>query len=303
MNILVMSTVSHVGVTTVASLVAMELASRGQKVCLTHLDSRSEALGTYYGYKDIVQDSTMIPNRLARMLTERVIQPEEIGSYCRTVNVKNFDILSVADKRLTETLSFNLAWFSLTSLPHDIVVFDVDLNDYDNKAVALALERADFVIWVFNQSILDVREFKSSIPKLRKVLAKPSLGVVNKFDRTISSINDVRSEVFAKEAPKETSWLRLRYNPVVVKYGNGGSLQFLHNAIKNGDYTTLDIAGDLAQIGNRLSKFYRKFKGQVHKANMELSHVGFQGEKDENNKPMKVEQEPIDTSLDSQDEG
>lgn len=274
MNIAVMSPhTRHIGNTTVAGLLALELASRGMKTCLTNLSTAEEnnPLNHYFGFDSQARDSTSAPSKLAKMLKERIINTDSVTNYCKSV-AKDCDILSVADRKMDDDLLKTLVWFELTNFPHDVVIYDVDIpiEKYNEPYAQLLFERVDFIIWVFNQSILEVRDFKVITPKITKLLNKPSLVVINKFDRQVSSIKDVQSEIAQKELSKETSWLRLRYNPMVCKYTNGGSLHYLHAAMKNADYAVLNLDGDLAQIAGRVMKFSRRLKSQYAKNKSEI---------------------------------
>lgn len=270
MNVLVMEPhTRHSGATTIAGLLGMELASRGQRTCLTHLNTNCFAINYYFGLDRLAGDKTASPSKLATMLREKIISTKEASNYCRNI-AKDFDILTVNDKKMTPDTLKTLLWFELTSFPYDVMVYDMDVESYDTEEAKLAIDRADLIIWVFNQSILEVRDFKEMTVKLSKLLAKPSMAIVNKFDRQISTVKDVQSEISSKEMSKENSWLRLRYNPMVCKYTNGGSLNFLHANMRNGDYATLDIQGDMAQIANRVMRFGRKLKSQLSKNRAEI---------------------------------
>lgn len=270
MNIMVVAPhTDRNGVTTVASLLGSEIASRGKTVCLTHLNNKRQDIRQMYDLDKRPKDRTTEPSKLVKLIKTQVLKASEIPNYCQSLS-KNFDAYTVNDRNYTSEDASYLVNFILGSFPYDFVIFDTDTNDMDDLSVRAVIQRCDLVVFVVSQSIVEMKDFKETGKQLTKLYSKPSIVVVNRFDREISTVKDVQDEVGAKRLSKEACWLKLRYNPQVVKYSNSGYMHSLFTTGKSGEYTLLDIMYDTKAIANRVMKFYQKYKTQLSKVKGEM---------------------------------
>lgn len=254
MNIAVISPhTSNNGNTTIASLLALELSTRGKTVCLTHTAMKSPAMYEYFSLKNSDGDKTANPSKLVSMLKAGAVKSEEINEYCKNITT-GVDAFTVNDRKFTsEDLAFALDYI-VTKFPYDLKVFDID-ESLDNETTKKVLNQCDFILVVITQSIMELYDFKENLKKLDKLLKyKPSMIIVNKFDRHICSIKDVQGVVGAKVS-KKSSWVTVRYNPQIMKFSNYGKMLDLYNAMRKNDISVIDISNDIKAIGNRVMKY------------------------------------------------
>ena len=238
MNIAVVSphTVRN-GNTTIASLLAMDISTRGKSVCLAHTALKSPAMYEYFSLRELGDDKTANPSKLVSMLKAGAVKPEEITEYC---------------KNITTNLDYMITYI-LDRFPYEIKVFDVD-NNYDDPITKKVLGKCDFIVLVITQAIIELYDFRSELKRLEKLLKyKPSMIVVNKFDRHICDIKSVQ-RVLGATVSKKSSWITVRYNPQVVRFENFGKLLDLYNAMRNNDISVIDVASDIKLVGNRVMK-------------------------------------------------
>lgn len=245
------------GNTTVASLIALELSSRGKKVCLTHTTVKSVSLYNYFGLSDVEDDKTANPARLIKMIQEKIIKTEEIRDYCKSIS-PDMEIFSSNDVRFKQDDLVFLIDFIARRFPHEYVVFDMDDNDLSSRANQVALKHCDFVVVVMTQSVKEVDSFRKNAKSIFKAVGnKPMCMVINNYSSTISKVKDISTALGIKDIKKASSWLYIRYNPFIVKYENKGDLYGFYRALRNNDYRIVDIAEDIKSIVNRIMKFKR----------------------------------------------
>lgn len=253
MNIAVVSphTVRN-GNTTIASLLAMDISTRGKSVCLAHTALKSPAMYEYFSLRELGDDKTANPSKLVSMLKAGAVKPEEITEYCKNITT-NLDAFTVNDKKFTvDDLDYMITYI-LDRFPYEIKVFDVD-NNYDDPITKKVLGKCDFIVLVITQAIIELYDFRSELKRLEKLLKyKPSMIVVNKFDRHICDIKSVQ-RVLGATVSKKSSWITVRYNPQVVRFENFGKLLDLYNAMRNNDISVIDVASDIKLVGNRVMK-------------------------------------------------
>lgn len=270
MNIAVVSPhTQRNGATTVASLLGLELAYRGKSVCLTHLNSKNTVLNEMFSLDKRPKDRSTEPSKLVKLIRTQVLKAEDVPNYCQNVG-KNIDVYSVNDRNYSDEDANYLVNFIMSNFPYEFIVFDVDTECMDTLSVRSVIQHCDLVVFVVTQSLEEMQKFKSTAKQLTKLYSKPSVVVVNRFDREISSVKDVQDEVGAGKLSKETSWLKLRYNPQVTKFSNSGYMSALFTNGRAGDFALVDISNDLKVIGNRVMKFYQKYKTQLSKVKSEL---------------------------------
>lgn len=273
MNIAVISPhTSNNGNTTIASLLALELSTRGKTVCLTHTAMKSPAIYEYFSLKESDGDKTANPSKLVSMLKAGAVKSEEINEYCKNITT-GVDAFTVNDRKFTqEDLAFALDYI-VTKFPYDLKVFDVD-DSLDNESTKKVLNQCDFIVVVISQSIMELYDFKSTLKKLDKLLKyKPSMIVINKFDRFICGVKDVQN-VLGVKVSKKSSWVTVRYNPQITKFSNYGKLLDLFNSMRKNDVAVVDIANDIKLIANRVMKYRQQER--VSKAQKESERIEIQ---------------------------
>ena len=134
------------GNTTVASLLALELSTRGKKVCLTHTALKSPAMYEYFSLKETDGDKTASPSKLVNMLQAGAVKPEEISEYCKNIT-NSVDAFTVNDRKFsTENLSYMLDYIA-DKFPYDLKVFDID-EEYNSELTKRIVAKCDFIVFV-----------------------------------------------------------------------------------------------------------------------------------------------------------
>lgn len=240
------------GNTTVASLLALELTTRGKKVCLTHTALKSPAMYEYFSLKETDGDKTASPSKLVTMLQAGAVKPEEISEYCKNITT-GLDAFTVNDRKFsTDNLSYMLDYIA-DKFPYDLKVFDID-EEYNSELTKRIVAKCDFIIFVITQSIMELYDFKAELKYLEKLLKyKPCMVVVNKFDSRVCDVRAIQG-VLGIKVNKSSSWQTIRYNPMVVKMENMGKTLDLYNLMRKNDISVADIANDYKYIANRVMK-------------------------------------------------
>lgn len=240
------------GNTTIASLLALDLSTRGKSVCLTHTALKSPAMYEYFSLREMEDDKTANPSKLVSMLRAGAVKPEEIPEYCKNIT-SGIDAFTVNDKKfVSEDLEYILD-YSTDKFPYDIKVYDID-DTYDNGVTKKILGKCDFIVLVITQSIMELYDFKTELKRLEKLLKyKPSMIVVNKFDRHICDVKSIQ-RVLGATVSKKSSWVTVRYNSQIVRYENYGKMLDLYNSMRKDDISVIDIANDIKLISNRIMK-------------------------------------------------
>lgn len=263
MNIVVVSPhLRKTGNTTIASLIALELSSRGKKVCIAHSADKSESLYAYFKL-DKREDKTVNIDRLLKLIKSEVIKPEEFGDYCKSVN-KNLDIFSVYNGvSLGNTIlsegeegkeidsESSLREFIATRSTYDYVVYDINTNIEEDNA-RFFIDRADVVVNVFDQNVVNLQRYRKDIKKINKIVKdKPQLVVLNKYD---SIVGDVKSCASLMGLRKANNWHCVRYNGWIGYATNNGKLRKLYDSMTDSDIKVLDIKNDLKSVVNAIQR-------------------------------------------------
>ncbi len=253
MNIGVISPHIHGnGNTTIASLLAFELASRNRTVCLTHTRTKSESMFHYFGFKE-TDDRTSNPVQIINLIREGGIQKQDVKNYCRQVTDR-LDLFSLdafiakpgKESGVSSEQMDIVTRFIATSFPYDYIVFDVDENSLDNSAVRITLEYADVLVFVISQSITELKRFAAEKTKILKQTGNiPSLVVVNRYCDLIGTIKNTAG-VLGIRNPK--SWYPVRLNQWVPYCENRGELKYLAERIQNRDARVLELDYDIKKL-------------------------------------------------------
>lgn len=254
MNIAVISPQAHnTGTTTLAILVAMELASRNKSICLTHANSESASFYDYFKLESY-EDRTMTPSQIVKLLKEDSIKPEEISDYCKKVTDR-LEVFSNKSKVFTsEDMKF-IIQKTRTHFPHDYVMFDVDIGAYDmpNDSVSTDIIRnSEAIIVNVTQSIQQLKEFADRKEQITQLFAgKPVIVVVNKFCEIQSSVKEAAAWMGIKSP---NNWHVLRSNPWIPFGTNHGAIVNVFNQMKKGDIRVIDVANDISKVADSVMK-------------------------------------------------
>lgn len=254
MNIAVISPMAkNSGNTTLAMLIALDLAHKGKKICLTHTSSLSMAFYNYFSLKTF-EDKTTTPSLIVKLLKEGGVQPEEVSDYCKKID-DNLELFCNESTAFTkEDMNFMLSYLA-TKFPSDYVIFDVDAGQYEfttNEIVEKTLKLSDIVIINITQSINQLQYIKEIKDKMMSLLGnKPILVVINKFCDIQSTIKETAAWMGVK---KPNNWLLLRYNPWIGWATNHGQLLTLYKKMVEKDMRVVDIAADLNKISTCIMK-------------------------------------------------
>jgi len=255
LNISVISPHTHEnGNTTVAALLAFELASRNKSVCLTHVTSKSESMFPYFGFEES-DDQTSNPLQLINLIREGGLRKEEIGNYCREVT-EHLDLFSldtfisragketnVNDEQMQTVLSFICKEF-----PYDYVVFDIDEKNLENDNVKMALAHTDCLIFVLTQSLTELRRFAAQKSRILKQTAKiPNLVVVNKYCDIIGTVKDAADLLGIKRPNK---WYQIRFNQWIPFCENRGKLRYLAEQIQKRHPDVIELDSDIKHLAS-----------------------------------------------------
>lgn len=250
MNISVMSPhTEKSGVTSVASLIGLELAIKGKSVCLTHMTHTNADLHTYFKLKRM-EDKTNNADQLVKLIKGEAIQPEKVRSYCKAVT-DQLDIFSSMDTSYIEEDHDFMLKYIAGSFPHEIKIFDIDCSMVQPTAKDIILA-SDLAVLVLNQGVSELSDFAEQRDViLRRLAGKPVMVVVNKFNPVACSIREVANMAGIK---KPENWFTLAYNPW-VNYGcNSGELVDVHRKAKSKDARVIDLDSDLEKIATAVMK-------------------------------------------------
>jgi cellulose biosynthesis protein BcsQ len=242
------------GNTTVAALLAFELASRNKSVCLTHVTSKSESMFPYFGFEEF-DDQTNNPLQLINLIREGGLRKEEIGNYCREVT-ESLDLFSLdtfisrpgKETNVSETQMQDVLSFICNNFPYDYIVFDIDENDLNKENVKMVLAHTDCLIFVLTQSLTELQRFAAQKTKILKQTGNiPNLVVINKYSDIIGTIKDAASVLGIK---KPSKWYPIRFNQWVQYCENRGQLKYLAEQIQNRKVDVIELDSDFKHLAS-----------------------------------------------------
>jgi len=261
MNVLVMSPhYEHTGCTTIASLLAIELAQSGRKTCLTHSSSMSKSIYSYFDISER-EDKTASPARLVKMIREGAIKPEDLSDYCKGIT-DNLEIFSANSLDFLEDDMEEAIKFITMSSPHEFLVVDMDSKDLGNRISRYLLRECDVVVLVVNQDLMQLEKFKDESAKIMEYIdGIPTLVVVNRFHPAHCTIKQAAK---AMGVGKPKNWYTVRYNPYITRTTNFQELKQLAK-IFGTELDTADVESDMRALTGALLKV----KVAKRKANIE----------------------------------
>ncbi len=258
------------GNTTIAALLAFELASRNRHVCLTHVTSKSESMFPYFGFEEF-DDQTNNPIQLLNLIREGGLRKEEIGNYCREITDR-LDLFSldtfisrpgketnVSEKQMQDVLTFISQNF-----PYDYIVFDIDENDFKKENVKVALAYTDCLILVLTQSLTELRRFKTQKAKIQKQISNiPCLVALNKYSDIIGTVKDA-THVIGIKNPKK--WYPIRFSQWIPYCENRGKLKYLAEQIQNRSADVIELDSDIKHLASGVQKVKQTTREEKRKS-------------------------------------
>lgn len=271
MNISVISPHIHGnGNTTVAALLAYELASRNKSVCLTHVTSKSESMFPYFGLEES-DDQTSNPLQLINLIREGGLRKEDIGNYCREIT-DCFDLFSLdtfvskggKEKNVSDEQMQTVLNFICKDFPYDYIVFDIDENSLEKENVKLVLDHTDCLIIVLTQSLTELRRFSEQKARILKQTAGiPNLVVINKYIDSIGTDKDTAKVLGIK---KPSKWYHIRFNQWIPYCENRGKLKYLAEQIQKRNADVIELDSDIKHLVSGIQSIKQAAREEKRKA-------------------------------------
>lgn len=251
MNISVISPhAKRSGITTVASLLAMELSRRNKTVCLTNVSAKQQSLLDYFGEGGMNASGTR-SSQLLNLVKADKVSGRDIESFCTKITkslslyLLNDDTLSAEDERI-------MAAFIAERFPFDYRVFDIDDYDFSSSAVRQVMSKSDCIILVLTQSLTDAKRYRVIQTKLKARLENmPYICVVNKYSDYVGTVKQLAA---AMGIAKAGNWLTIRYNPYVQCFTDYDGLRGLFEHFEKRTSEVADVKGDIELLANRVVK-------------------------------------------------
>lgn len=270
MNIAVIQPQGHgSGTTTVAALIASELASRNKQVCLTNTKPVSEALYPYYNI-DTAQEKHNASLELINLIKFGGIKKEKVGNYCRNI-FENLDLFVInapfkkgelSEDDLTSTVKF----FG-TSSPYDYVVYDVDEKQLQKPAVRTLLSIADICVVVLTQDSREAARFMEQKEEFTKAVRKlPVIVVVNKYSSVLGSVKELAAAVGMKNTK---NWCAVHLNQYIPYCENRGQLCYLAKQLHSNAPEVVELNRDIWHIVQKIldiRKIHRNQRIEMQRA-------------------------------------
>lgn len=230
------------GNTTLAMLIAMELASAGKLTCLAHVRPVSNCFYRYLNFKGF-EDKTSTPSQIVKILRDGSLTGNDARAYCKDVG-GDLEAFTNRDSNFTDDdMNFMLRYIA-KSFPHENVVFDVDDDDLEKCKAVIKL--CDVVILNLTQSIKELEHFKDRRDEYMAVLeGKPLIKVINRYMSDAGTIKEVEKWMGLS---KSKGWLVLHYNPFITWATNHGKLNILFRNINSKDPRVIELRSDLTKI-------------------------------------------------------
>lgn len=262
MNIAVISPhASGSGVTTVACLLAQELASRNRTVCVTHAAASSDTLYPYLGLSGVNDMGTKMAQMLA-LVRAGAVKESDVANYCTTVSPR-LQAFSLDTKEQGEEDSLDMMRFILTRFTHDFVVVDSDIPELSHPVNQEIIKYSDCVVYVLTQRTRDAKKFRASSQMiLNRIGDVPLVVVVNQYCDITCSIKELAAKIGTKNPGR---WMTIRYNPWIPYGTENGVLPFLRSEMEKKDYRVVDILADTRELADAVLR--------VRKANAELEQI------------------------------
>lgn len=234
------------GNTSLAMLIALELASTGKSTCISHTKPLSDS---FYKYLNFIgyQDKTSTPSQIVKIIKEGGLSGEDVTDYCKRVS-ENLEAFTNNASNFSQMEMDFMVHYMLKSFPHEHLVLDVDSEDI-NKDI---IELSDVIVLNINQSVVELTKFYENKEKIMSLLGnKPILVVVNNYNSINSTLKETANAMGIK---KPNNWVVLHHNPWIAWATNHGQLNQLYTKIKAKDKRVIELNSDLYKIVSQLLK-------------------------------------------------
>lgn len=253
MNVSVISPgFKNTGNTTLAILTGLELAQKGRKVCVTHVNFLSSS---FFNYLNLVtlEDRTSTPSQIVKLIREGALNPEDIHDYCRQVT-ENCEVFSNNSRAFTPEDMKLMLDYMCTTFPHEFKIFDIDVDTTDiksNESVLGVLNNSDAIIINLNPSIEQLQYFRDKGNELLEIIGnRKIIVVINMYNDIICSLKEIIATAGIKKLSKNL--VVIRYNPWIAWGTNHGKIVEVYKKISQRDKRVLDVSKDLSNLGNML---------------------------------------------------
>ncbi len=253
MNIAVVQPQGHgSGTTTVAALIASELAHRNGQVCLTNIRPVSEALCPYYGIRTD-QERHNVSLELVNLIRLGGIRKDRVNGYCRNIG-DNLDLFVMNAPYRTgvlceEDLIRTMEFFGIRS-PYDYVVYDADEKQLKRPAVQSLLAMADVCVVVVTQDGREAARFLEQKEAFVRATVKiPVIVAVNKYSCVLGSVKEL-AESMGVHSTK--NWCAIHLNQYVPYCENRGQLGFLTQRLRENAPEVVELNRDVRHIVQKI---------------------------------------------------
>lgn len=262
MNISIVSPHSkRAGISTVASFLALEYASRNKRTCLTNVSRSQDILKDYFGVSKTLNSSAK-PSQILNLIKNGSISPSDVPGYCYQADT-NLWLFLLENSELPETAEEEMARFSTTRFPFDYVIYDIDIYDFDSPAVRTVMANSDCIVFLLTQSHADLLRFKQIQERVEtRLFGKPYVVCINRYCDYISNIREVAAKI-GIENPG--NWKVIRFNPYIQRFTDYLGLKSFYKSVKERTPEVAEVAGDIQALANCVIKLGRKNHLKVHK--------------------------------------
>lgn len=255
------------GASTVAELIALEIAYRNKKVCLTHSLTKSNCLYNAFGIKvDKKVDKGMDASKIVEMFKSGATRPDDISILCKKVT-ETLDVFSLNDVKV-KLEGRNIALEYVTQhFPHQYVVVDVDDHDLNSESNQIVFRNCDVVVVVLHQVDKDLLQFKNNVDRtMISIGTVPQVAVVNKYVELLGTVQETSS---AAGFAQPFKWCTVHYNQYIGFASNFSKMVSLYDKIVAKDARVAELSGEMKALVSRLMKV----KVAKQRAKVEASYV------------------------------
>lgn len=175
--------------------------------------------------------------------------PQEMEDYCLKVNDK-LDIFSNNSASFSDEDMETSARYIMDKMPHDFVVFDVDINTLQPLA-GYALKKSDLIIMTMTQ-MSNVFERYYEVFGRNYGYRDKTLFLCNHYSTEVGSINS-----FAKTlGVKPTNCCSLPHSETIMRLSNLGKLRDIISEAKS--IPLPDVEAGLKRLENAVTERFRK---------------------------------------------
>lgn len=254
MNIAVISPGNRgTGVTSLAILLGIDLANRGNPVVVTSLNASKSDMRDYVGA--LPKDLGDVENGMRELLRAKStgeFDAGDIRSYCVDLGV---DILLRPDGMKPSEANEVIQYISGANLNgrNYICIVDVDVENMRSPEVEFEVTSADVVVVVLTQNISHIKRFRENRANMAKAFAgKKVIVVINKFDKFAGTVKDVWNKAGVKYGD---GWFEVRYNSCVPLMTAKSFIQQAASAMKvANDKDIATLKADIERVGGLVEK-------------------------------------------------